>query len=86
MTPKRTKPEQNSVDFESSMAELQTIAKALEDDNMSLEDAMKAFERGIKITREAQITLSKAEQRVQLLLEEDGQPASSELPVTEDDL
>ena len=33
---------------------------------------MKAFEKGIKLTRECQTALQKAEQKVQILLDENG--------------
>jgi len=40
---------------------------------LSLEESLKAFEAGIKLTRDCQSRLSEAEQKVQLLLEEQGQ-------------
>ena len=40
---------------------------------LSLEESLKTFEEGIKLTRECQQALVKAEQKVKLLIEENGQ-------------
>ena len=45
----------------------------MESGEMSLEDSLKAFEQGIKYTRDCQNALAKAEQKVQLLLQKNGQ-------------
>ena len=67
-------------DFEHSLAELQTLVERLESGELSLEDSLTAFEQGIGLTRECQAALAQAEQKVQILLERDGelQPAPFE--------
>ncbi|OHR86415.1 exodeoxyribonuclease VII small subunit [Pseudomonas sp. HMSC75E02] len=62
-----------AVDFEQSLAELQTLVECLESGELSLEDSLGAFEQGIRLTRECQAALSQAEQKVQVLLERDGE-------------
>ncbi|KSW24370.1 MULTISPECIES: exodeoxyribonuclease VII small subunit [unclassified Pseudomonas] len=62
-----------AVDFEQSLAELQTLVERLESGELSLEDSLGAFEQGIRLTRECQAALSQAEQKVQVLLERDGE-------------
>lgn len=62
-----------SLDFEQSLAELQTLVERLESGELSLEDSLGAFEQGIRLTRECQGTLTQAEQKVQILLERDGE-------------
>ena len=62
-----------SVDFEQSLTDLQTLVERLEDGELSLEDSLTAFEQGIRLTRECQGALAQAEQKVQLLLERDGE-------------
>ena len=64
-------------DFEHSLAELQTLVERMESGELSLEDSLTAFEQGIGLTRECQAALAQAEQKVQILLERDGelQPA-----------
>jgi len=56
-----------SIDFEQSLAELETLVTALESGELSLEDSLKAFEKGIAITRDCQSALKDAEQRVDML-------------------
>lgn len=66
-----------ALDFEQSLAELQQLVERLESGELSLEDSLTAFEQGIGLTRECQAALAQAEQKVQILLERDGelQPA-----------
>lgn len=60
------------VDFEQALNQLENLVEAMEGGDLSLEDSLKAFEQGIKLSRECQTALSTAEQRVQLLMEENG--------------
>lgn len=62
-----------SIDFEKSLADLETLVNELEKGDMSLEDSLKAFEEGVKLTRDCQTRLSEAEQRVQTLIESQGE-------------
>lgn len=59
--------------FEQSLAELEQLVQQMESGDMSLEQSLKAFEKGVKLTRECQKALTEAEQKVQILLEENGQ-------------
>ena len=62
-----------SLDFEQSLADLQTLVERLENGELSLEDSLTAFEQGIRLTRDCQGALAQAEQKVQMLLERDGE-------------
>lgn len=62
------------LDFEKSMQELETLIEHMEEGDISLEEALKHFERGISLTRSCQNALKSAEQQVQILLEKNGQP------------
>ena len=62
-----------AADFETSLAELQTLVERLESGELSLEDSLGAFEQGIRLTRDCQASLSQAEQKVQILLERNGE-------------
>lgn len=70
-------------DFETSLAELQTLVERLESGELSLEDSLGAFEQGIRLTRDCQAALAQAEQKVQQLLERDGEP--EEVPFDADE-
>ena len=55
--------------FEDALAELETLVGTLEKGELTLEDSLAAFERGIKLTRTCQTALEEAEQKVQILTE-----------------
>ena len=60
-------------DFEQSLAELESLVTQMEKGDMTLEQSLEAFENGIRLTRECQQRLEKAEQRVQVLIEQNGE-------------
>ena len=60
--------------FEDTLSQLEALISKMDDEEVSLEDSLAAFEQGINHTREAQKALKQAEQRVRLLLEKDGEP------------
>jgi exodeoxyribonuclease VII small subunit len=62
--------------LEKSLAELESLVDRLENEELPLAEALKEFERGVKLTRECQTTLKKAEQTVEILLKKtaDGDP------------
>ncbi|MDO9322971.1 MAG: exodeoxyribonuclease VII small subunit [Pseudomonas sp.] len=62
-----------TADFEHSLADLQVLVERLENGELSLEESLSSFEQGIRLTRECQAALAQAEQKVQLLLERDGE-------------
>ena len=62
-------------DFEKALAELETLVDTMEQGELSLEDALKQFERGIQLTRACQKALKDAEQKVEMLLDKSGSEA-----------
>ncbi len=59
--------------FEESIGELETIVSSLEKGELELDEALKLFDRGIKLSKSCQDILDKAEQKVTVLTrEEDG--------------
>ena len=72
-----------AADFETSLAELQTLVERLESGELSLEDSLGAFEQGIRLTRDCQASRAQAEQKVQQLRERDGE--LQEVPFDTDD-
>ena len=59
--------------FETSLVELEQLVEQMEQGDISLEESLKSFERGVKLTRTCQKALQEAEQKVQILLEKNGQ-------------
>lgn len=56
-------------DFEQALEDLERLVTVMESGNMPLEESLKAFEQGVKLTRECQQALQEAEQKVSLLLQ-----------------
>lgn len=55
-------------DFEKSLDELEALVARMEQGELSLEDSVKAFERGMHLYQNCQRALDEAELRVDLLL------------------
>ena len=53
--------------FEQALAELETLVETMEQGELSLEQSLKSFERGVVLTRTCQQALSEAEQKIQIL-------------------
>lgn len=60
------------IHFEKAITELENLVEQMEDGELSLESSLKTFEKGIKLTRECQNALQDAEQKVQILIKENG--------------
>ena len=73
---------QDKFDFEKALAELEELVETFEQGDLSLEESLKQFERGVALTRSCQKALADAEQKVKLLLK-DG--AADELVDYEED-
>jgi exodeoxyribonuclease VII small subunit len=56
-------------DFESAIAELETIVKTLEEGDLALEKSLALFERGVTLSRFCHGKLEEAERRVEILNE-----------------
>lgn len=59
------------IDFEGAMRELEELVDRMEQGDLSLEQSLKDFERGVALTRTCQQALQEAEQKVQILMRKD---------------
>ncbi|MFA6228712.1 MAG: exodeoxyribonuclease VII small subunit [Rhodanobacter sp.] len=66
-----------AVDFEHSLDELEQLVARMEGGELSLDESLASFERGIGLFRHCQQSLQQAELRVQLLLDPEA-PDSAE--------
>jgi len=66
-------PKAKKIDFEAALDQLEKLVANMEEGELSLEDSLVAFEQGVKLTRECQLALQDAEQKVQLLMEQNGE-------------
>ncbi len=58
--------------FEASLQELERIVRNLESGDLSLEESLKLFEDGVKISRQCQERLNQAERRIEILMKDTG--------------
>lgn len=57
--------------FEKQLKELEQIVARLEQGDVSLEESLKLFEKGVQLARACQTALQEAEQKVQILTQGD---------------
>ncbi len=57
----------SEIDFEKSLAELEQLVETMEKGDLTLEESLKHFERGVSLTRACQKALAEAEQKVRIL-------------------
>jgi exodeoxyribonuclease VII small subunit len=67
MPKKKTTPS-----FEETLTELEQLVSRLERGDISLEESLQSFERGVNLTRSCQKALQEAEQKVQILIDKNG--------------
>lgn len=58
--------------FEEAMKELETIANDLEKGDLSLEESVAKFEEGMKLSKQCNDIIEKAEKKITILLQKDG--------------
>jgi len=62
----------NKPSFEQTLAELEALVARMESGELPLDQALAAFEQGVKLTRACQAALQAAQQKVQILTQQDG--------------
>lgn len=82
-----SKQEKGLGQLEKSLEELEALVEKLEGGELPLERALAEFERGIKLTRECQRALKDAEQKIEILLQQDrdADPVNFEPEAVEED-
>ncbi len=55
------------IDLETALKELESLVERMEQGELSLEESLKLFERGVKLTRMCQSALKSAQQKVEVL-------------------
>ena len=78
----RKPPEEPSpvADFEASLDQLEQLVDRMEHGEMSLEESLAAYERGVGLYRRCQAALEQAELRVRLLSDPDNPAAAEPFP------
>ena len=55
----------DKINFEQSLSELESISKKLESDDITLDEALELFEKGLKLSKECSDLLSAAKQKIE---------------------
>ncbi len=59
--------------YEAAVTQLESLVKQLEQGDITLEESLSLYEKGVLLTRDCQKSLQAAEQKVRMLLKQDGQ-------------
>jgi exodeoxyribonuclease VII small subunit len=68
--------QKKTFDFEAAMSQLEQVVSQMETGTMGLELSLQKFEEGIRLIRECQTFLEKAEQKIQILSQKKGESGS----------
>ena len=71
--------------FEESLQELERIVEKLENGQLSLDESLALFEKGIKLVKECNTRLKNAQQKVEKLIEENGELKSEPFDLKEEE-
>ena len=77
------KKKQELPDFEKSLEELEALVERLESGELSLDESLRQFKRGVELTRHCQGVLDRAQQTVEKLLDLDDE--STAVPLDDAD-
>lgn len=64
---------EKEIDFEDAIKRLEEIANELEKGELSLDESMKKFEEGIHLSKKCNEILRKAEKKISILIEQEGE-------------
>ena len=66
-------------DFEKSLRELEKLVEKMEQGELSLEASLQHFEKGVQLSRTCQQALREAEQKVEILMQKNGEDSQGDL-------
>lgn len=69
---KRTN-DKSELSFEENLEELESLVERLENGQLTLDESLEAFERGIKLASLCSQKLTKADRKIEQLIEESGE-------------
>lgn len=69
-SPSADQNDDTPIDFEAALAELETLVGQMENGDLTLDASLRAFERGIALTRQCQTALAEAELKIKVLTED----------------
>ncbi len=72
--------------FEESLTELESIVEKLENGQLSLDESLLLFDKGIKLVKECDTKLKSAQQRIERLIEENNGLISEPFELQEENM
>ncbi len=72
--------------FEEMLEKLENIVHRMEEGNITLEESLVAFEEGIRLSRMCAKKLDEAQRKVEILLQQEGEPATESFTGEESEL
>ena len=79
------KKEQTELTFEDALTKLENNVRTLEVGELSLDESLKIFEEGMKLSKLCSAKLEEAEAKIEVLLEKEGKLVTEEFDMEEDD-
>ena len=76
---------EEELSFEDALTKLENNVRTLEVGELSLEESLKIFEEGMKLSKLCSAKLEQAEAKIEVLLEKEGQLVTEEFDVEEPD-
>ena len=77
------KTKENDMTFEQSLDELETLVDKLERGQLTLDESLDTFENGMKLARVCTQKLTKAERKIEKLIEKNGELQTEPFDKTE---
>ena len=81
----KTSAEKKEPSFEQALTRLESIVEKMEGGSLSLEDMMKYFEEGSKLSKLCAAKLNEVEKKIEQLVKKDGQLTTEPFGVEDDD-
>ena len=76
---------EKEINFEEAMQQLESIANQLENGNLNLDESVKKFEEGMELSKKCNNFLEKAEKKITMLINNNGEIKEEEFTPKEDE-
>ena len=80
-----TRSKKSEFNFEKALTDLSSLVEKMEHSELTLEQSLNSFEQGIKLTRECHQALQAAEQKVQILIEQNAESELTDFDIEQED-
>lgn len=74
----------NELSFEDALKRLEQVVELLESDNIELDKTIELYQEGILLAHHCDQKLSQAEQKIEILMDEKGEPTIRDFTIKEE--